>query len=96
MLTTTPVLILPNFKKPLEIECDASGIEIRVILLKEERPIVFFNKLSEAHQKYSTYEQELYDVIQVLRNWKCYLIMHKFVIYSDHEAFHFKNHNRCV
>ena len=35
-------------------------IEIGVKLLKEERPIVFFSKkLSEAYQKWSTYEQEL-------------------------------------
>jgi len=34
-LTMAPILTLPNFTKPFEIECDASNIGIKVILLQE-------------------------------------------------------------
>ena len=41
---------------------------------------------------WSTYEQELYTVIQALRHWEYYLIPNEFMIYSDHEALkHFKS-----
>ena len=37
--TKNPILTLPHFKKPFQVKCDASGTEIGVILIQEDKPI---------------------------------------------------------
>ncbi|RDX61941.1 Tf2-8, partial [Mucuna pruriens] len=43
-LTNAPLLCLPNFDKAFEIECDASSVGIRAILMQESKPIAYFSE----------------------------------------------------
>ena len=43
LLCATLVLALPNFSQPFEVECNASGIGIGVVLVHGKRPITYFS-----------------------------------------------------
>ena len=86
-LTNAPILTLPNFTKTFEIECDASNVGLRAVLLQEGHPIAYFSeKLNRSHLNYSTYDKELYALVRALHNWQHYLFPKEFVIHSDHES----------
>ena len=48
-------------------------------------------KMNEAKHKYSSYDKELYVVMQALKKWIHYLIPKKFVLYFDNHALKFIN-----
>ena len=74
-LCTAPVLALPNFNKLFIVECDACGVGIGAVLSQEGRPIAYFSeKLSDARQQWSTYDQEFYSVVRALKHREPYLI----------------------
>ena len=49
-------------------------------------------KLNEAKRKYSTYDKEFYAIDRALFHWCQYLLYKPFVLFSDHEALEFINH----
>ena len=92
-VTEAPCLVLPDFNKVFEVESDASQVGIGVVLSQEGRPIAFFSeKLNEAKRKYSTYDKEFYAIYRALFHWSQYLLYKPFVLFPDHEALKFINH----
>ncbi|RDY14302.1 Retrovirus-related Pol polyprotein, partial [Mucuna pruriens] len=84
-LTQAPISALPKFSKSFKLECDASNIDIGVMLLQEGNPISYFSeKLKGAHLNYSTFDWELYSLVRALHTWQHYLFPKDFVIHSDH------------
>ncbi|RDY04208.1 Retrovirus-related Pol polyprotein from transposon 17.6, partial [Mucuna pruriens] len=62
-LINAPLLVFPNFTKSFEIESDALGISIEVVLMQEGHTIAYFSeKLSGSTLNYPTYNKELYSL----------------------------------
>ena len=86
-LTTTPILVLPNFANPFELHCNASKVGIEAILSQHGRPVAYFSeKLSDLRMRYSTYDVEFYAVVQAVQHRCHYLFHREFALYTDHDA----------
>lgn len=68
---------------------------IGAVLIQDGRPVEYFSeKLNNACQKWTTYEQELYAVVRALQRWEHYLIDKEFVQHCYHQALTFVKEGR--
>ncbi|WMV32846.1 hypothetical protein MTR67_026231 [Solanum verrucosum] len=52
MLSSSPLLQLPNFDKIFEVECDDSKLGIGAVLMQDKKPIAYFSeKLSHPNSR---------------------------------------------
>jgi hypothetical protein len=83
-LSTSPVLALPNFAKPLSIETNASAGGIGAVLAQDGRPLAYLNRaLGPKSCGLHTYEKEYMAVLMAVQQWRSYLQLAEFIIYTD-------------
>ncbi|CAL2257294.1 unnamed protein product [Prunus armeniaca] len=85
-MTEAHILVLPDFCKVFEVDCDASNVGIGAVLSQEGS-----EKLTNSRTRYSTYDKEFYAIVRALDQWHHYLISQEFILYSNHEALQFIN-----
>jgi hypothetical protein len=67
VMSTFPVLALPNFSQPFVLECDASREGIGAVLMQNHHPIAFESrKLREPERLYSIYDKEMLAIMHAL------------------------------
>jgi hypothetical protein len=87
LFTKAPILEIPNFEAAFELACDASHSGIGGVLSQQGHLVAYFSeKLNEARRHYSTYDLELYTLVQSIKHW-CHYLMHcEFLLFSDHDS----------
>ncbi|CAN6583777.1 unnamed protein product [Malus baccata var. baccata] len=91
LLTTTPIIVPPEWSLPFELMCDASDYALGAVLgqRKDKRPHVIYyasRTLNDAQLNYSTTEKELLAVVFALDKFRSYLIGTKVIVFTDHAA----------
>lgn len=90
-LVEAPVLCCPDFTKPFQLHCDASGYGLGSVLMQvldgEPRPIAYASKsLTKPQQNYSATERECLAVVWGIEKFRPYLEGTHFTVYTDHHS----------
>ncbi|WKA03505.1 hypothetical protein VitviT2T_021609 [Vitis vinifera] len=91
LLTTAPIVRVPNWQLPFEVMCNASDFAIGAVLGQREdgKPYVIYyasKTLNEAQRNYTTTEKELLAVVFALNKFCTYLVGSFIVVFTNHSA----------
>jgi hypothetical protein len=97
VMSTPPVLILPNFTLPFQLETDASGTGLGAVLMQKGQPIAFFSKaIGVKAAALSIYEKEALAILEALRKWRHYLLGNKLIIKTDQRSLKYLSSQRLL
>jgi hypothetical protein len=87
VMSTCPMLALPDFTLPFVLECDTSGEGIGAVLMQGGHPIIFESrKLSQPERLYSIYDKEMLAIVHAFTKFRQYLVGSKFMVKTDHNS----------
>ena len=87
-LVSTPIIISPDWSKPFEVMCDASGVALCVVLGQRRdkilHPIYYDSKaVNKAQKNYTVIEQVLLAVVFSFEKFLSYLFVTKVIVHTD-------------
>jgi len=86
-MTSTSVLVLPEFSQAFTLETDASAVAIGAVLSQDGHPIAFFSrKMCSRMQHSSVYVRDLFAITEAIKKWRQYLVGGHFHIYKDQKS----------
>jgi hypothetical protein len=87
VMSTCPVLALPDFAQPFTVECDAFGEGIGAVLMQNRHPIVYESrKLRGPELLYTIYDKEMLAIMHALAKFRQYLVGAEFVVRTNHNS----------
>jgi hypothetical protein len=87
VMSTCPVLALPDFDQPFTLECDASGEGIEAVLMQKRHPLAYESrKLRGPELLYSIYDKEMLAIMHALAKFRQYLVGARFLVKSKHNS----------
>ena len=90
VMSSCPVLALPDFTQSFVLECDASEIGIGAVLMQSGHPIAFESrKLREYERHYSIYDKEMLAIMHALTKFRQYSVGNRFKVKTDHNSLKF-------
>lgn len=100
VLSSAPIVILPDFKVPFKVYTDASKWVVGAVLVQEkeglEYVVVYTSRALNATQKHwSTSDRELWAIVWAEREFRHYLGLSLFTIITDHCPFLVLVHCKC-
>ena len=104
LISSSPVLLMPDMSRPFRIECDASDYAVGAVLLQQDpnynddwKPVAFISKkLSGAERNYPTQERELLAILFACKTWRCFVEGSSYEVYTDHRPLQFYNSSNKV
>jgi hypothetical protein len=86
-LIQAPVLTLPDFAKPFQLETDACDSGVGAVLMQQGHPVAFLSKaLGSKNRTLSTYDKECLAILMAIDKWKSYLQVGEFFIHTDQKS----------
>ena len=87
LLTSAPVLVIPDSLRPFTVYTDACGTGLGAVLMQSGRVVAYASKQLKPHEKnYPTHDLELAAIVFALKTWRHYLLGERFELFTDHKS----------
>ena len=86
LVSEAPILQYYDVRKPVKIQCDASGKGLGAVLLQDDKPVCYASRaLTDTETRYAPIEVEMLAVVFACRKFHQYIYGRSVVVETDHK-----------